>query len=76
MAAVRYRTEAQKKRRQQVAAASEPSSLHNMRELKNKKTAIPDFIFGLFVSPPAAACKNPPTRRQTRRLRPNPGFVF
>lgn len=76
MAAARYRTEAQKKRRQQVAAASGPSSLHNMCEQKNRKTAIPDLIFGLFASPTAAACKNPAIRRQTRRLRPNTGFVF
>lgn len=76
MAAARYRTEAQKKRRQQVAAAPGPSSLHNMREEKNRKTAIPDFIFGFFVFPTPAACKNPTIRRQTRRLRPNTGFVF
>lgn len=76
MAAARYRTEVQKKRRQQVAAAPGPSSLHNMREQKNRKTAIPDFIFGLFVSPTPAACKKPTIRRLMRKRRPNTGFVF
>ncbi|KAI5105781.1 hypothetical protein C0J45_3478 [Silurus meridionalis] len=58
MAAARNRTGAQKKRRQQVAAASRGRRvLHNMRERRNRKAPTPDCTFGLFASPAAAACK-------------------